>query len=115
MIPADQFSLVLVTTPDIETARRLAALALEAGLIACANIIPAIESHYRWEGVIEKSAETLMLLKTTKSAMDTLEKLITSHHPYTTPEILSIAILSGSPGYLDWLAPSTANSPPSHP
>jgi periplasmic divalent cation tolerance protein len=115
MIPAGQFSLVLVTTPDIETARRLATLALDAGLIACANIIPTIESHYRWEGGIEKSAETLMLLKTTKSAMDALEKLIAAHHPYTTPEIISLPIISGSPSYLDWLAASTTSSPLSHP
>ena len=56
--------MVLVTAPDLKTARKLARAALEARLIACANIVPRIESHYRWEGKIESGKELLLVMKT---------------------------------------------------
>ena len=55
--------MILVTAPDIELARRLAKAALEAKLVACANIVPAIESHYWWEGKLESSDEVLIVFK----------------------------------------------------
>jgi uncharacterized protein involved in tolerance to divalent cations len=64
MKPAAKFAIVLVTAPDLKTARALAKAALSARLIACANLVPKIESHYRWQGKIESSAEVLLILKT---------------------------------------------------
>ena len=61
-----KFALVLVTAPNLKTARALAKSALQAKLIACANLIPKIESHYRWQGKIESSGEVLLVLKTQK-------------------------------------------------
>ena len=61
-------ALVLVTAPNLKIARRLAREALRARLIACANLVPKIESHYRWQGKIESSPEVLLLLKTTRPA-----------------------------------------------
>ena len=58
------FVLTLVTAPNLETARKLAKLALDAHLIACANLVPRIESHYWWQGKIESSAEVLIVMKT---------------------------------------------------
>ena len=78
MKSAQKFSLVLVTAPDLKTARKLARAALKAKLIACANFIPKIESHYWWRGKIESGAEVLMLLKTTKAKLAKLERLILS-------------------------------------
>jgi periplasmic divalent cation tolerance protein len=100
------FSLVLVTTPDLKTARALAKAAVSARLVACANLIPKIESHYRWQGQIESGAEVLVVLKTTKSKLAALEKLVLSQHPYDTPEFLVLPLAAGSNGYLDWLASS---------
>ncbi len=60
-----QFYIVLVTAPNLKTARKLAKAALELRLVACANIVPRVESHYWWQGKIESAAEVLLILKTT--------------------------------------------------
>ncbi len=98
--------MVLVTAPDLKTARKLARAALEARLIACANLIPKIESHYWWQGKIESGAEVLMVLKTSTTRLPALEKLIVAQHPYDTPEFLVLPISRGNKRYLDWVAES---------
>ena len=104
MKSAEKFSLVLTTAPDLKTARALAKAALQARLIACTNLIPKIESHYWWNGKIESGAEVLLILKTQKSKLASLEKLILARHPYDTPEFLVLPLKAGSEKYLDWLA-----------
>ena len=104
MKSAAKFTIVLVTAPDLKTARSLAKGALQARLIACANLIPKVESHYRWQGKIESSAEVLLVLKTQKSKLAALEKLIIARHPYDTPEFLVLPLSAGNKKYLDWLA-----------
>jgi len=106
MKSAARFALVLVTAPDLKTARALAKAALSARLIACANLVPKIESHYRWQGKLESSAEVLLLLKTTKARLAALEKLVLTLHPYDTPEFLVLPVNAGSRQYLAWLADS---------
>src|SRR5208337_4349708 len=103
MKSAAAFAVVLVTAPDLKTARSLARAALSARLIACANLIPKIESHYRWRGKIESSAEVLLIFKTQKSKLATLEKLVLAKHPYDTPEFLVLPVGAGNKKYLDWL------------
>jgi periplasmic divalent cation tolerance protein len=104
MKPAANFSIVLVTAPDLKTARALVKAALQAHLIACANLIPKIESHYWWQGKIESGAEVLLVLKTQKSQLAALEKLILAKHPYDTPEFLVLSLTAGNKKYLEWLA-----------
>jgi periplasmic divalent cation tolerance protein len=104
MKPATKFAIVLVTAPDLKTARALAKAALQAKLIACANLIPKIESHYWWQGKIESGAEVLLVLKTQKSKLAALEKLIVARHPYDTPEFLVLPVSAGNQKYLGWLA-----------
>ena len=106
MKPKGQYAVVLVTAPDVKTARKLARAALKARLIACANLIPNIESHYWWQGKIEGGAEVLLLLKTTTARLATLEKLIMAKHPYDTPEFLVLPISRGNRRYLDWVEQS---------
>jgi len=106
MKSAAKFSLVLVTAPDLKTARRLARAALAARLIACANLIPKVESHYWWRGKIERGAEVLLLLKTSWANLAALEKLILAEHPYDTPEFVVVRLDGGSKRYLDWLQAS---------
>ncbi len=103
---AARFALVLVTAPNLKTARALARAALEARLIACANLVPRVESHYRWQGQIERGAEVLLILKTTRARLAALEKLILARHPYDTPEILALPLRAGTERYLAWLASS---------
>ncbi|MEY4385434.1 MAG: hypothetical protein RLY20_717 [Verrucomicrobiota bacterium] len=106
MKPATPFSLVLVTAPDLKTARRLAQLALRAKLIACANLVPGVESHYWWQGKLESGNEVMMLLKTRRSHVRKLEALILEAHSYDTPEFLVVDPRAGSARYLAWLAAS---------
>ena len=103
---ATQFKLILVTTPDLKTARRLVRAALAGRLIACANLLPKVESHYRWRGKLEKSGEVLMLMKTTQARVVALEKLIVAEHPYDTPEFVVLNLAGGAKKYLAWLKDS---------
>jgi periplasmic divalent cation tolerance protein len=105
-VKSANFRIALVTAPDLKTARRLAGAALKARLIACANLIPKIESHYWWQGKIERGAEVLLILKTTKASLAKLEKLILLEHPYDTPEFLVLSLQGGNSRYLRWLATS---------
>jgi periplasmic divalent cation tolerance protein len=107
MKTAAAFSLLLVTAPDLKTARALASQALAARLVACASLVPKVESHYWWQGKMESGREVLLLLKTRKSKLAALEKLILSLHPYKTPEILALPLAQGSTHYLQWLAEAT--------
>ena len=105
---SEKFALVLVTAPDLKTARALAKSALQAKLIACANLIPKIESHYRWQGKVESSAEVLLVLKTQKTRLAALEKFVMANHPYDTPEFLVLPVTGGTKKYLGWLAENCA-------
>src|SRR5215468_999090 len=106
MNSAKSYSIVLVTAPDLKTARMLAKTALTKRLVACANLIPKLESHYWWQGKIESGAEVLMLLKTRSSKLPALEKLILAEHPYDTPEFIVLPVSRGSQRYLDWITTS---------
>ena len=81
----------LVTAPDLKTARRLAKIILQSRLAACANLVPKIESHYWWDGKLEKSAEVLMILKTTSARLPELQKAVLENHPYDTPEFIVLS------------------------
>ena len=94
--------IVLVTAPDMKVARKLAQLALKKRLIACANLVLALESHYWWQGKLESSKEVLMILKTTSRNLRALEKLILKNHPYDTPEFVVLIPTAAAKRYLRW-------------
>lgn len=98
--------IVLVTVTDLKTARKLAQAALEAKLVACANLIPKIESHYWWQGKLERSAEVLILFKSTTRKLKSLEQVILTNHPYNTPEFIVLPITAGNERYLAWVTDS---------
>jgi periplasmic divalent cation tolerance protein len=106
MKSAKAFRIVLVTAPDLKVARRLARAALKARLIACANLVPKIESRYWWQGRIETGAEVLLVMKTTRARLAVLEKLIVAKHPYDTPEFLVVPLIAGNARYLKWIEDS---------
>ncbi|MEM8580703.1 MAG: divalent-cation tolerance protein CutA [Pseudomonadota bacterium] len=78
---------VSVTCPDMDTARMLARAALEARLVACANILPGVESHFWWEGNLNHEKEALLILKSTEECRAQLVSLIQTRHPYELPAI----------------------------
>lgn len=101
-----EYCCVFVTAPNITVARKIAAAALKERLVACANLVPKIESHYWWQGHLESSAEVLMLLKTTRDKLADLEKTVVINHPYDTPEFIALKLDHGAEKYLDWISAS---------
>ena len=100
---ADEAIVVLMTAANGEEAARLADLLIGAHLAACVQILPEIESVYRWEGKIERQSEVLLLAKTMRSKFEEVETQVRALHSYDTPEIVALPIVAGSPPYLDWL------------
>jgi periplasmic divalent cation tolerance protein len=94
---------VFLTAANGEEATRLADLLIGAHLAACVQILPEMESVYRWQGQIERQSEILLIVKTTRGKFAELEREVRALHSYETPEIVAIPIVTGSQPYLDWL------------
>jgi periplasmic divalent cation tolerance protein len=94
---------VLCTCPDEEVARQIATTLVEEDLAACVNVLPGVQSIYRWKGGVEHDAETLLIIKTTAQRYPALETRVQALHPYELPEIIAVPIAAGLQGYLDWL------------
>ena len=105
---AEEALLVLSTFPDVTTARRLARQLVEDHCAACANILPAVESVYWWEGKVESGNETLVLFKTSAVRYEALETALRRLHPYEVPEIIALSIARGLPDYLRWVCENCA-------
>ena len=95
--------LALSTFPDAETARRISNQLVTEKFAACANILPAVESIYRWKGKIENGAETLVLFKLSKDRQTAFQEKLRSLHPYEVPEIVFVPVSNGLPEYLGWV------------
>lgn len=94
---------VLITAPNREEAIRLADMLVGAHLAACVQILPEMESVYRWKGKIEREPEILLLVKTTRARFEEIDREVRALHSYETPEIVALPIVAGSKAYLDWL------------
>jgi periplasmic divalent cation tolerance protein len=106
MPAADEAIVVLMTAANGEEAARLADMLIGAHLAACVQILPEMESVYRWQGKIERQPEILLLVKTARSKFDDLEREVRALHSYETPEIIAVPIVAGSSPYLEWLSAS---------
>jgi periplasmic divalent cation tolerance protein len=104
----DQAILVLTNVPDLECAQLIARTLVEARLAACVNLLPAVQSIYRWQGQIEEATEITLLIKTTSQQVDSLQRAIVKLHPYDVPEIIATPIVAGYAPYLQWIATETA-------
>ncbi|MGA3346434.1 MAG: divalent-cation tolerance protein CutA [Terracidiphilus sp.] len=104
--PTPPARIVLTTMANPEEAARLGRTLVEEELAACATLIPAIQSIYRWKEEIETSTETLLLLKTGPGQLAALEARLHELHSYETPEFLVLMVDAASQPYLDWLQSS---------
>lgn len=100
---------VLMTAGSQEEASRLAEMLVGAHLAACVQIMPQMESVYRWKGKIQREPEFLLLAKTTAACFDELEREVRALHTYDVPEIVALPVSHVSTPYFDWL---TANAFP---
>jgi periplasmic divalent cation tolerance protein len=101
---AEKIVLALSTFPDRESAQRISNQLVGEKFAACANILPAIESIYRWKNKIETANETLVLFKLSQDRQAAFQEKLRSLHPYEVPEIVFIAVSNGLPEYLSWVA-----------
>ena len=99
--------LCLSTAPDLATARMLADALVGERLATCVNLLPGLQSVYRWQGQVERSDEILLLIKTTRTCLPALQARIVALHPYELPEVLAVESVGGLPAYLDWVASET--------
>ncbi len=97
---------VFITAPNKDEAGRLAEMLVENRLAACVQILPGIESIYRWQGKVERQEEVLLIAKTVRSSFEDLEREVRALHSYATPEIVAVSVEAGSGPYLDWLGAS---------
>ena len=102
-MPDTDAIVVFMTAANGEEATRLAEMLVGAHLAACVQILPEMESVYRWQGKVERQAEVLLIAKTMRSKFDDLEREVRALHSYDTPEIVAVPILTGSAPYLEWL------------
>jgi periplasmic divalent cation tolerance protein len=100
---ADQILLAISTFPDADTANRVAQTLVEEKFAACANLIPAVHSIYRWKEKIETAGEVMVYFKTIQDRQAAFEEKLRSLHPYEVPEIIFVKIDGGSPDYLRWV------------
>jgi periplasmic divalent cation tolerance protein len=101
--PAPPVRIVLTTCASPGEASRLARTLVEERLAACATLIPSVQSIYHWQGEIELSTETLLLLKTAPEKLVALETRLHQLHSYQTPEFLVLGVEGVSDPYLEWL------------
>jgi periplasmic divalent cation tolerance protein len=104
----EQAALVYTTWPSVVEAEAAGQAMVEANLAACVNILPGMRSVYRWEGVVERAQETVMIVKTAAAQAETVVAAVKARHPYRTPAILVVPVTGGEPSYLAWIAAETA-------
>jgi periplasmic divalent cation tolerance protein len=99
--------LAMTNLPDLTSAQTIAHTLVEAKLAACVNILPAVQSVYRWQGAVEQASEVTLLIKTTQRRYPGLQQAIVAAHPYDMPEVIGWPLAAGHPPYLHWVAAET--------
>lgn len=99
-------AVVILTTTPPESARQIARALVERRLAPCVNILPAMQSVYRWQGEVEEAAESLLVVKSLQGQVVAIDAALRELHPYETYELLVLPVGSGNPDYLRWIAES---------
>ena len=98
--------IVLTTAVSVDEARKLAWALVENRLAACVNVVPQVESVYRWQGKVESAGEWLLVIKTMAGSFPGVKATIEALHSYELPECLVVDVSDGDQEYLDWIAAS---------
>jgi len=97
---------VLLSTCAPQDAERLASFLVEGGHAACVNIVPLITSVYRWEGKVNRDAESLLVIKCPRERAEAVSAALVEEHPYDVPEVIVLKVKGGNTQYLDWVVQS---------
>ena len=100
---------VLMTVSSEEEATKISSVLVEDGLVACVNIVPGIQSIFKWEGKVEKETEYLLVAKTVRDAFQPLIETVKALHSYEVPEIIGLPVQGGNQDYLSWVKEMTRN------
>jgi periplasmic divalent cation tolerance protein len=103
------FVVLLVTASSLEEAKKIGLALVEERLVACANVIPHLQSIFRWQSKICQEEEVLILLKTQKHLFDRIKQRIQELHSYQVPEIISLSVQQGLESYLNWILAETTS------
>jgi periplasmic divalent cation tolerance protein len=98
---------IMVTASTCEEAGVIADVLLEQNKAACINIVPAVDSHFLWEGKLETGQEALLIIKTQASLLEEVTNLVKAVHSYDVPEVIALPIVGGNPEYLAWIDAET--------
>lgn len=102
-----EYVIVLTTLPADADAQEFAVALVEERLVACANVLPAMQSVYRWDGRVEQDTERQVVLKTSRERVVLLWERVRDLHPYDVPEFVVLPVIDGNDAYLRWIAEST--------
>lgn len=102
--------MVLVTAASKQDAGKIGRTLVKTGLAACVNVLPGIQSLFRWKGQINDEREVLMLIKSRADLFEPLAREVRRLHRYTVPEIIAFPIAQGTADYLAWIRQSTRKS-----
>jgi periplasmic divalent cation tolerance protein len=94
---------VLSTCASAEEAEKIARKLVERRLAACVNVLAGARSIYHWRGAVEEASEWLLIIKSRRDLFDGLRAEIEKLHSYEVPEVLALAVVEGSRGYLGWM------------
>ena len=103
------YVIALTTLPADADAAELGRTLVDERLAACVNLLPVMESVYRWEGKIEFDAERQLVIKTSRDRVADLWDRVRELHPYEVPEFVVIPIVDGNEAYLRWIGVSTSD------
>jgi periplasmic divalent cation tolerance protein len=107
---SEEFVIAFSTFPDRETAQKIARELVENAIVACANLVPSVESIYFWKAKVETSAEVLGIFKMTAARYSEFESRLRKLHPYDVPEIVRLNIAEGAVDYLRWIEESCSRT-----
>ena len=99
---------VILSTAPVDGAGSIARSLVQERLAACVNVIPAVQSVYRWEGRVQNDEEALLVIKSVSGRIDELMSRLTQLHPYDVPEVLVLPVDGGSGRYLEWVSDACA-------
>jgi periplasmic divalent cation tolerance protein len=95
-----------LTCADSDQAEQIIEVLLEKEFIKCANVLPTAQSYFIWEGELQQSSETIVLLKTTSDYSEKITAIVQMLHSYDLPALVFVEIKDGNPAYLEWLGNS---------
>jgi len=105
-----QARIVLTTESTLDEANKLGRTLVEERLVACATLLPVVQSIYNWEDQIQSAPETMVLLKTSTDKLEALEARLLELHSYRVPEFLVVPVEHGSAGYMEWMLKTLAGA-----